>query len=604
MFSEDYDDTYDHEEAAPRMAPLPYGVTYPKLDPSTLVIPSPQPSKPFPWLAAAVGALALGAVIRSTDKVKKMPAKGEKDTEREVMFLTAMKHLEEPSKLRALAEQFALQGLTSPRYGGHDDWAEMLRRRATYIELPQDVKKARRDAFRKGMSSLNKAGVLTLAGMFRDQGAWIAADKLEEHAKGLPDTPLDMSKVAAPATVAGEYGAERGDLGSGQRLSGHDVTDIDADLRGGRYGSMLGTERSDQVSTTPFFAGQTTIPAEASFGGTSAYSKGAIPRHGRHRHHGQGGQGGQSQQDDGAIQSLEAEVQSLASQVAQQTASNPDMTAQGEGSFGAPRPPPPPPPHPGGYSVTVGPGGKGFVTSGSPSAPLAPHVTPRPAPPSASRPAPPTGSSSAYRPAPPTGSSSGYRPAPPTGSSVQRPPPPPPKSPLSYQGFGNFSQLGQGRRRFADDMFPDLSSGGSSGGMPSYSPHSYAPQADSADGTLSATSPLASPQSLPSSSTGPDLSSAVSTALGLAQSAQTTAAQALGLASGGGGGGGGDPSQGGGDPAATDSSSSSGQSQVSDEGDSGADMGVDFVTGKRVGKKAGDYAIGGKPGVRQGMMRG
>jgi hypothetical protein len=535
----------------------------------------------IPWLEVGVGALALAAVLREKKEEKKMPSKGEKTVEREVIFLSAMRTLEDPADLRRLGDKFAEQGLTAPRYTGHDDWAAMLRARADYLELPFDTRRQRRDALRKGLRSTNKQGVYKLAAMFRDAGAWVSAEELEKHAAGLPDVP-----IAPAATVAGETRAERGDF-----RHNTDITEIATDGPGGRYGSALANERGDQIGTTPIFGGFTFTPPEA-VGEVPSTSIGSRTDLG----------------DLGSGQGVER-----------------DAAGGPTSDFGAPPPPPrevvqhsaplaphvvPAAPfnplHPGGGIVP----GAGFAHSkivGPPmhpnmphsAMPLAPHaVPPHFVPPSAHviphGPPPPM---APHGHPPPMMHPGAPRPLPPH---IAPPPPPPafsrpfPPAPPSYQGFGGFQRMGEGfRRRYVDEQFPLLQSGAydSDGG---------------GDGTLSVSSPVTSGASLPVSSQGgsitTDTSGAIQTALQAAQNASLAAQQSAQAAQNAS-----TPSDDGSTSAPPDTQPDDSAAPPDDGGDDGsADVGRDAMTGQSLAHKriSGDYAPGVRRGVRKGMMNG
>lgn len=87
--------------------------------------------------------------------------------------------LKDPDKLRRLSDAFAGEGFIPE--------ARLLRQRAALRELPHHVKQARRQVWKKAMSSKNKAGVLTMADAYEKEGCTSAAARLREYASGLPD---------------------------------------------------------------------------------------------------------------------------------------------------------------------------------------------------------------------------------------------------------------------------------------------------------------------------------------------------------------------------------------------------------------------------------
>lgn len=612
-------------------------------------------NRKFPWLAAGVGTLLVAAVLRNQEKEKTMPAHGEKTDEREAMFITAMRVLEVPRDLRGLADKMSEMGLTAPRYTGFDDWADMLRRRAAMFELPIEVRRQRRDAFRKGMASGKKQGVLRLAHMFREAGSWVAAEKLEEHARGLPDSPVSTPSASPAAGMAGEYGVEH-DPAYMSPPSDHVELE-----QGQRYnGSILSSEGGDTVGLGPFASGQTInispFPSRP-FAGTSGADPGDLGdlpggldtpaptyadfgaarrrsgRHGQKKHHRQsqqsqqqqngggggdsGGGGGDSEGggDDGGNgggdPNLSSDIASAVSQGVSQAVSQ----IQGDGNYyGRSR-------RGGGAGAISGdalvgydrktyPAGPATPRAGAPARPLPPTSVPHPGGTAglvsrqllsgSARPAPPRPSAPGMRPAPPNLN----RPAPPN---LGRPAPPNLGN-LSYRGFGAFSNMGQFGRRYADHMFPHLQSGGSGMGYPPPPSPDGSDAADVADGTLSPTSSVSSPVASPISSSD-GMSSMFSDALSAAQGAASTAVSAASsIAQGLGGGGPSNGGGGGGDDGGGDTGDSAAQTeQTTDSGDVSdiaGDYAVDPITRKRITRKSGDYAVGGKPGVRTGMMRG
>jgi ATP-dependent DNA ligase len=116
--------------------------------------------------------------------------KGVMTKERQAIFETAMRVLQDPDKLRQLADAYQKEGLKAQ--------ADLLRKRADLRELPPDVKEGRRDAFRKGMASTNIAEIEKLAAMFEKETATGAAKALRDHAKALK-AAADALKHDVPA---------------------------------------------------------------------------------------------------------------------------------------------------------------------------------------------------------------------------------------------------------------------------------------------------------------------------------------------------------------------------------------------------------------------
>jgi hypothetical protein len=94
--------------------------------------------------------------------------------ERKKIYEEAMRSLQDPEKLRALAVQYQAFGLP--------DEATDLRNRANLRALPNDQKKARRDAFTKSMASNDPEKMEQAAAIFHSQGATSNAAALRKKA--------------------------------------------------------------------------------------------------------------------------------------------------------------------------------------------------------------------------------------------------------------------------------------------------------------------------------------------------------------------------------------------------------------------------------------
>jgi len=139
----------------------------------------------LPLLPLLVLGLAGGAAYAVSRKPKT-----EMTPDREIIFQTAMEKVEDPAKLKALADVFESQGLK--------DQAELLRKRANLRTLPPDVKEERRAAFQSGMASQNPEAVNRLADAFEAEGALGAASALRDYAKKLA---LAQERTVNPQAV-------------------------------------------------------------------------------------------------------------------------------------------------------------------------------------------------------------------------------------------------------------------------------------------------------------------------------------------------------------------------------------------------------------------
>ena len=128
---------------------------------------------PVPMIPVAVFGLAATAWYAQRRRAA-IPPNPVKAATHAAIFGTAINGKLPPEKLRAMAEAFRSQGLTAE--------ARMLDLRVALAEAPPEVKEQRREAYRKGMSSTDVAGIRNLAAAFESIGATGAADKLREYA--------------------------------------------------------------------------------------------------------------------------------------------------------------------------------------------------------------------------------------------------------------------------------------------------------------------------------------------------------------------------------------------------------------------------------------
>lgn len=106
--------------------------------------------------------------------ISKMTKKKGMTPDRDKIYQEAMKNVRDGDKLRALAIVYDKEGLTNE--------ADMLRKRAALREQPEEAKKARREAFKKTMSSTDHDGIIKVAEEFEKVGATGAAEALRTYA--------------------------------------------------------------------------------------------------------------------------------------------------------------------------------------------------------------------------------------------------------------------------------------------------------------------------------------------------------------------------------------------------------------------------------------
>ncbi|MGH9966571.1 MAG: hypothetical protein ACREBG_01890 [Pyrinomonadaceae bacterium] len=125
---------------------------------------------PLPLIPIAVVGLGGYAWYRAKKRKGMTP-------ERKKIYDAAMKSLKDPAKLNALADAFEKEGLKNE--------ASQLRKRAKLRGMPDGVKAARRDAFKKCMQSKDPNAIEKCAKAFEKEGATGAATKLRQYAAGL-----------------------------------------------------------------------------------------------------------------------------------------------------------------------------------------------------------------------------------------------------------------------------------------------------------------------------------------------------------------------------------------------------------------------------------
>jgi hypothetical protein len=130
-------------------------------------------------IPAGVAALTIGVLLRRPKDY------GAMTPDRKSIYRNALAGgVQEPEKLEELAKLFENQGLREE--------GKLLRKRAALRRLPDEIKLARKEVFRKALESKNKPGVLQVAQKYEDEGCTSAAQRLREYASGLPDKLEDV----------------------------------------------------------------------------------------------------------------------------------------------------------------------------------------------------------------------------------------------------------------------------------------------------------------------------------------------------------------------------------------------------------------------------
>ena len=148
---------------------------------------------PIGLLEITIGALLFGAW-------KKSEKKGILTPEREKVYKAALADLHVPSELRKLADVFESQGLAVE--------ATMLRRRADLREQTPEQKRARREAFDKGLASEDVAAIERLADAFESITSTGAAMALRKHAEDVRVARMGKRAAAHVVELEKELGGD------------------------------------------------------------------------------------------------------------------------------------------------------------------------------------------------------------------------------------------------------------------------------------------------------------------------------------------------------------------------------------------------------------
>lgn len=122
--------------------------------------------------------LAGGAFIAQRKREAMRNPSPQAKAERRMVYETALNTPQmEPAKLRTLAKAFREVGSTAE--------ATMLEKRAALREAPEDLKKERRETYKKAMASTDPQAVDRVAAAFEEIGATGAASELRKYSDGL-----------------------------------------------------------------------------------------------------------------------------------------------------------------------------------------------------------------------------------------------------------------------------------------------------------------------------------------------------------------------------------------------------------------------------------
>lgn len=102
--------------------------------------------------------------------------------------------IQDPANLDKLANTFGKEGL--------DEQANLLRQRAALKRLPNEVKLARREIWRKAIASKDRELMMRIAAAYDSQGCTSAAMRLREIASGLPEQIPETASESSGETAA------------------------------------------------------------------------------------------------------------------------------------------------------------------------------------------------------------------------------------------------------------------------------------------------------------------------------------------------------------------------------------------------------------------
>lgn len=134
------------------------------------------------------------ALLAGGAYLKRGKVHGVMTAERTKIFNAALAGgMQDPDNLEKLAKTFAGEGLP--------EQAALLKQRANLKRLPNEIKLARRQVWRKAVKSKNKDGILRLASAYDKEGCTSAAMRLREIASGLPDVvPETQTRMSGEIT--------------------------------------------------------------------------------------------------------------------------------------------------------------------------------------------------------------------------------------------------------------------------------------------------------------------------------------------------------------------------------------------------------------------
>jgi hypothetical protein len=130
------------------------------------------------------------------------PGFGAMTPQREEIYKNALEHLQDPAKLKSLAEAFEREGLKAQ--------GAVLRRRADWRSRDENTKKKHEEIFQKALKSKNVAAILEVALAFESMTATLKAKQLRDYADSLKAASATViDTTAEPAEKPAEKPADK-----------------------------------------------------------------------------------------------------------------------------------------------------------------------------------------------------------------------------------------------------------------------------------------------------------------------------------------------------------------------------------------------------------
>ncbi len=121
------------------------------------------------------------------------PGFGTMTPQRDEIFKNALEHLQDPEKLKSLADAFEREGLKAQ--------AAILKRRSEWRARDEKTKASHEEIFQKALKSKNVAAILEVALAFESMTATLKAKQLRDHAEKLKTAATTVIDTTAETKV-------------------------------------------------------------------------------------------------------------------------------------------------------------------------------------------------------------------------------------------------------------------------------------------------------------------------------------------------------------------------------------------------------------------